>query len=95
MYKDFPHKEGKIKTLHNIQDVATMEDMGRSNPRIYASLEDQLEEHQSHMIEVKGKISNHLVAILIYLGESHSYIDPKIVQRFNLKKRKIERSWLI
>jgi hypothetical protein len=37
MYKDFPHIKEKVKTMHNIQEATTVEDMGR----IYASLEDQ------------------------------------------------------
>jgi hypothetical protein len=47
------------------------------------------------MIEVEGKITNHLVAILIDSREIHSYIDPKIVDRFQLKKSKLEKSWLV
>jgi hypothetical protein len=45
MYKDFPHKQDKMRTLHNIQEDTTMEDMGRNIPRIYASLEDHQKEH--------------------------------------------------
>jgi hypothetical protein len=33
------------------------------------------------MIEVEGEIKNHPVSILIHSGESHCYIDPKIVDR--------------
>ena len=40
------------------------------------------------MIEVEGKIINQAVVILIYFGESHCYIDPKIVDRLHLDKRK-------
>jgi hypothetical protein len=35
MYKDFPHKEYKTKTMHNIQEATKVKDMGR----IYANLE--------------------------------------------------------
>jgi hypothetical protein len=94
MYKDFPHGEDKMSTLHNIQEDTTIEDMGKNIPRIYATLEDQQVEHQSHMIEVEGKIINHLVSILIDLGAIHSYIDPKVVVRFHLKKSKHENSSL-
>jgi hypothetical protein len=40
------------------------------------------------MIEVEGKIINYPIFILIDLGASHSYIDPKIVDKFHLKKKK-------
>jgi hypothetical protein len=45
MYKNFPHREGKTRTLHNIQEATIVEDMGRSIPRINATLEDRQEEH--------------------------------------------------
>jgi len=47
------------------------------------------------MIEVKGKITNHLVAILIDLGEIHSYINPNIVGKFLLKRNKLEKLWSV
>jgi hypothetical protein len=59
------------------------------------ALEDRQEDHQSHMIEVEGNIINQLVDILIDLGESHSYIDPKLVDKFHLMKSTVEISWLI
>jgi hypothetical protein len=59
-----------------------VEDMGRSVPRIYAALDNKQAEFQSHMIEVEGMINNHAFTILIDSGASHSYIDPKVVERF-------------
>jgi hypothetical protein len=47
------------------------------------------------MIEVEGKITNQPIAILIDSGASHSYIDPKLVDRFHLKKSNLERSCLV
>jgi len=48
------------------------------------------------MIEVEGKIKKiWLVSILNDSEASHSYIDPKIVEIFHLKKKKLERSWLV
>jgi hypothetical protein len=91
MYKDFPHRKDKVKTMHNIQEATTVEDMGR----IYASLEDRQAEYQSNMIEVEGKIINHHVSILIDSGASHCYIDPKIVDRLHLEKSKLEKSSLV
>jgi hypothetical protein len=67
LYKDFPHRKDRAKTVHNIQEATTVGDMGI----IYASLTDQHAEYQSNMIEVEGNIMNHLVSILIDLGESH------------------------
>jgi hypothetical protein len=47
------------------------------------------------MIEVEGKIINKLVVILIDSGESHCYIDSKIVDRLHLEKSKLGKSSLI
>jgi hypothetical protein len=39
-YKDFPHREDKMDTMHNIQKDTIVEYMGRSISRIYETLED-------------------------------------------------------
>jgi len=36
------------------------------------------------MIEAKGKINDQIMIILIYLEALHSYLDPKLVDIFNL-----------
>jgi hypothetical protein len=41
MYKYFPHINEKVRVVQNVQQVETVEDMGRSVRRIYASLEDK------------------------------------------------------
>jgi hypothetical protein len=65
MYKDYTNEEEKMNTMNKIQEATTIEDMGRSIPKIYAALEDPQVEHQSHMIEVEGNIINHPFVILI------------------------------
>jgi hypothetical protein len=47
------------------------------------------------MIEVEGMINNHAFTILIDPGASHSYIDPKMVEIFQLPRRKHGKSWLV
>jgi hypothetical protein len=47
------------------------------------------------MIEVEGMINNHAFTILIYSGASHSYIDPRVVENFQLSRRKYGKSWLV
>jgi hypothetical protein len=91
LYKDFPHGKYRVKTVHNIQETTTIEDMGI----IYATLKDRQEEYQSNMIEVEGKIINQSAAILIDSGESHCYIYPKIVDRLHLDKSKLGKESLV
>jgi hypothetical protein len=95
MYRDFPHRGEKVRIVHNVQQVDTVEDMGRNVPRIYAALDNKQVEFQSHMIEVEGKINNQTIVILIDSGASHSYLDPKMVERFHFPRSKLGKSWLV
>jgi hypothetical protein len=47
------------------------------------------------MIEVEGMINNEPFTILIDLGASHSYIDPRVVESLNFLRIKHEKSWLV
>jgi hypothetical protein len=40
-------------------------------------------------------INNHAFIVLIELGSSHSYIDPKFVERLKFPRRKHGKSWLV
>jgi hypothetical protein len=95
MYRDCPHRGEKVRIVHNVQQDDTVEDMGRNVPRIYAALDNKQVEFQSHMIEVEGKINNQTIAILIDSGASHSYIDPKMVERLHFPRSKLGKSWLV
>jgi ribosomal protein L37E len=94
IYKYCSHWGDKMKTMHNIKHEEVVEDVGRSMSRIYAALDNRQANYQSHMIEVEGKIDNQHITILIDSGDSHSYIDPNIVERFKLKKCKHKNSWI-
>jgi hypothetical protein len=65
MYRYFPHRGEKVRIVHNVQQVDTVGDMGKSVPRIYTALDNKQVEFQSHMIEVKGNINKLPIAILI------------------------------
>jgi hypothetical protein len=79
MYKDCPHKGDNMRTMNNIEESNTMDDVGNSMPRIYVALDNRHEYYQSHMIKIEGMIDNQPISILIYFGASHSYVDPKMV----------------
>jgi hypothetical protein len=84
-----------MRIVHNIQEADTVDDMGRSTLRIYVALDNKEVDYRSHMIEVEGKIDNRPISILIDYGVSCSYIDPKIIERFKLKRCKHEKYWLV
>jgi hypothetical protein len=39
--ENFPHIKDKVRVVNNVWQSETMEDMGRSVPRIYAALENK------------------------------------------------------
>jgi hypothetical protein len=47
------------------------------------------------MIEVEGMINNQTITILIDSGDSHSYIDPNMVEIFHLPRSKYGKYWLV
>jgi hypothetical protein len=95
MYRDFPHRGEKVRIVHNVQQNETMEDMGINVRRIYATLDNKKVKYQSHMIEVEGMINNQTITILIDSRASHSYIDPKMVERFHFPRSKHGKYWLV
>jgi hypothetical protein len=94
-YRYCPHKNGKVRVVHNFQQVETMEYMGSIMSRIYAALDNNQVEYQSHMIEVEGMINNQPFTILIDSGVIHSYIYPRVVESLHLSRSKHEKSWLV
>jgi hypothetical protein len=94
-YRDCPHRKDKARIVHNVQQAETVEDMGSIMSRIYAALDNKQAEFQSHMIEVEGMINNRPLIILIHLGASRSYVDPRVVESLHLSRSKHEKSWLV
>jgi hypothetical protein len=84
-----------VRIVHNLQQGETVEYMGRNVTRIYAALDNKKADFQSHMIEVEGMINNQTISILIDSGYSHSYIDPKMVERLHLPRNKHGKPWLV
>jgi hypothetical protein len=95
MYRYFPQRGEKLRTVHSIQQVATVEYMGINVPRIYAALDNKQDKFQSHMIEVESKINDQTISILIDSRYSHSYLDPNMVERFQLPRSKLGKPWLV
>ena len=96
MFRDFPQSSEKVRTEHSVQQAMIVEDIGRSVPRIYATLDNKKVEFQLHMIKmVETNINNQPIDILIDSGTIHSYLDPKMVERLQLPRRKIGKPWLV
>jgi hypothetical protein len=95
MFRDFPRRGEKVRTVHDVQQAETVEDMGRIVPRIYVALDNKQAEYHSHMIEVEGMINKQTIAILIDVGASHNYIDPKMVESLHFTRSKHGKYWLV
>jgi hypothetical protein len=95
LYRDYPHKEERIRTFQNIQEDETIEYMGVNMPRIYDALDNKLAEYWSPMIEVERKINNEPIAILIDYGAICSYINSNIIETFHLKTSNRKKYWLL
>ena len=84
----------RLRSIHNIQDVSTMEYLSRNISRIYETLYNRHAYNQSNIIQVEINISNQ-PTILINSITCHSYITPNLVEIFQLKRIKHEKYWIV
>jgi predicted aspartyl protease len=64
-------------------------------PRIYVALDNKHVGFQSHMIKVEGKINDQPITILIDSGASHSYLNPKMVERYHFLRSNLGKPWMV
>jgi hypothetical protein len=95
LLRDCPHRQQDNRSIYNIQEATTVNDVARSMPQIYASLDNRQDDHQASVVEMEGMISNHLVSILIDPGSNLSYVSPQTVEKCNLQPVKHTKSWLV
>ena len=91
MRRNCPLENESARPVYNIQEAETVGQVARVVPRIYAALED----HQSTVVEVAGKIVEQYVSILIDPSSTHSYITLRIVEICAFKKVNNRKSWLV
>jgi hypothetical protein len=84
LLRDCPHRQQNSWRIYNVQEATTVNDVARSVPQIYASLDNKQDDHQASVVEMEGMITNHLVSILIDPGSNLSYIAPKAVDKCKL-----------
>eukprot|EP00253_Pinus_taeda_P030332 PITA_30332 len=81
--------------LSQIHEASIVGEVGRSVPRIHATLDDRQVEYQPTMVEFEGKISDLTIAFLIDPGATLSYVSPKVVERCKLQPVKFKNPWLV
>jgi hypothetical protein len=95
LLRDCPHRQQNSRRIYNIQEATTVNDVARSEPQIYAALDNNQADHQASVVEIEGMISNHLVSVLIDPGSNLSYIAPKVVDKCKLQPQKHTKPWLV
>jgi hypothetical protein len=69
--------------------------VARSVPQIYAALDNNQADHQASVVEIEGRIFNHLVSVLIDPSSNLSYIAPRAVDKCKLQPQKQTKPWLV
>jgi hypothetical protein len=64
-------------------------------PCIYVALDNKQVDHQALVVEMEGKISNHLVSILIDPSSNLSYVAPQNVDKCKLQPNRHVKPWLV
>jgi hypothetical protein len=76
----------KRTIVHNLQESSTAGDVGRSLHRINPAIDGRQADHQSFVVEIKGKINNTRIYVLINPRGTLSYITPGVVESNKLKR---------
>eukprot|EP00253_Pinus_taeda_P029659 PITA_29659 len=92
--KNCPQRKG-ANQISQIHEASTVGDVGRSMPRINATLDDRQAKYQPTMVEFEGKLLNLSVSVLIDPGATLSYISPKLVEQCKLQPEKFRNPWLV
>ena len=95
MHMNCPLENDSARPTYNIQEVKNVDQVARTIPRIYTSLEDCQAYHQLIVVEVAGNIAVKSISVFIGLGSTHSYITPRVVEVCSFKKLKHSKSWLV
>ena len=80
MHMICPLENENARPSYNIQEAEIVGQVASVVPRIYATLDDRQEDHQSIVVEVAGNIVEKSVSILIDPGSTHSYITPILME---------------
>jgi hypothetical protein len=95
LLRDYSDRKKNPRSVYNIQEASTVNDVARSLLQIYAALYNRQANHQASVVEMEGTISNHPVSILIDLGSNLSYDSPQTFEKCKLKQVKHVKSWMV
>lgn len=69
-----------------------MKDMAKVASYIYVVLEDQQAAYQETVVKVEGRIAIQSISILIDIGSTHIYVNPRIFESCCLEIKKHAKS---
>jgi hypothetical protein len=95
LLRDFPHRNHDIKRVYNIQEATTINNVARSIPRIYATVENPQADHQVSVVELESIITRKPISILIDPGYNISYVSLRVVEACSLQRKKHTKAWLV
>jgi hypothetical protein len=95
LLRDCQHRQHNNRRVYNVQEATTVNDVARSMPQIYATLDNRQADHQASLVEMEGMISSHHVSILIDPFSNLSYVSPQTVEKCELKQVKHVKSCLV
>jgi hypothetical protein len=65
LLRDCLHRQHDNKKVYNVQEATTVNDVAKSVPRIYATVENRQVDHQASVEELEGIITERPISILI------------------------------
>ena len=86
LLRNCPHRKENTINIQNIKEATIVDDVLRIIPKIYDAFKDSQVDHQSAMVEVKGKIAKQFLSILIDPRSSCNYVTAKVVEIYSFKK---------
>jgi hypothetical protein len=95
MLRDCSHRKQNNTGVYNIQEATTINNVSRSMPQIYASLDNRKDDHQASVVEMEGMVSNQLISILIHHFSNLSYVALQTIEKYKLQQVKYAKSWLV
>jgi hypothetical protein len=93
--RECTHRQQDNRRVYNIQEATAINDMARSMPQIYPTLDNRQADHQASVLEMEGIIASHLVSIFIDPGSNLSYVFPQVFEKFKSHPVKHAKSWFV
>jgi hypothetical protein len=76
LLRDCPHMKHDNIIVYHVQEATTVNDVAKSVPRIYATVENWQADHEASVVGLEGIIAKQPISILIDPRSNLSYAPP-------------------